>query len=162
MFYSLASHLLPQNPLISVPWYAIVWGGEAANGCGRIFLPHWCLLMSRYSSKKRRKMPHKKNFIKISPFCFDMMQKIQNNIIKGVITGIRLYQKTFSPDHGILCGIFGARRCRFFPSCSEYAIQSLRQYGLVLGIMSSIKRIVRCNPFCVGGYDPAAKNNYTA
>ncbi len=71
-----------------------------------------------------------------------------------LIASIALYQKTISPDHGFFYFLYGARRCRFFPSCSDYAIASLRQYGLGTGIMLSLKRIVHCNPFCVGGYDP--------
>lgn len=131
-------------------------------------------------------MRRKKNFIVISLFSLGMMKKIQNKylfflghhtippwriflhtviffgkvrykIIEGVIASMKIYQKTFSPDHGLFCEIIRARRCRFYPSCSEYAIQSLRQYGLVFGIMLSLKRITRCNPFAIGGYDPVRK-----
>ena len=70
------------------------------------------------------------------------------------IASIALYQKTISPDHGIFQYMHGTRRCRFFPSCSDYAMQTLRQYGLGFAIMLSLKRIGRCHPFCVGGYDP--------
>ena len=80
---------------------------------------------------------------------------LKNNIFTQLlITGIVLYQKTISPDHGILYYRYGTRRCRFFPSCSDYAIQILRQYGLGSGIVLLLKRVGRCNPFCVGGYDP--------
>ena len=75
-----------------------------------------------------------------------------------MIVGIGLYQKTFSPDHGMLYRKNRIARCRFFPSCSDYAIQSLRQYGLGYGIMFSMRRICRCNPFCAGGYDPVTVN----
>ena len=78
----------------------------------------------------------------------------KNKIADFIIGGIQLYQKTFSPDHGLLRGMNRTQRCRFFPSCSAYAIQSLRQYRLHKGIMFSLKRIARCNPFCSGGYDP--------
>ena len=79
----------------------------------------------------------------------------KNNLVSAVvIVVIVLYQKTISPDHGILRYVYRTHHCRFFPSCSDYAIQSLRQYGLMRGIMLSVKRIVRCNPFCVSGYDP--------
>lgn len=70
------------------------------------------------------------------------------------IASIALYQKTISPDHGIFRFLYGVQRCRFFPSCSDYAMQALRQYGLGFGIMLSLKRIGRCHPFCAGGYDP--------
>jgi len=44
--------------------------------------------------------------------------------------------------------------CRFNPSCSEYAVQSLEKYGVFHGGLKATWRIVRCNPFCRGGYDP--------
>jgi len=44
--------------------------------------------------------------------------------------------------------------CRFYPTCSEYSIQALEKYGIVRGGAKSIWRIIRCNPFNKGGYDP--------
>ncbi|MBV4420034.1 membrane protein insertion efficiency factor YidD [Clostridium tyrobutyricum] len=44
--------------------------------------------------------------------------------------------------------------CRFYPTCSEYALQAIEKYGFLKGGIMSIKRILRCNPFCKGGYDP--------
>jgi len=44
--------------------------------------------------------------------------------------------------------------CRFYPTCSEYSIQALEKYGIVKGGAKSIWRIIRCNPFNNGGYDP--------
>lgn len=67
---------------------------------------------------------------------------------------ILVYQKTISPDHGIMRNQLGTLRCRFYPSCSSYALDSMRQYGLVRGGVLSIKRILRCHPFSEGGYDP--------
>ncbi|GEM_PF-101758 len=72
---------------------------------------------------------------------------------KFILRGIRIYQKTISPDHGV----FKNPRCRFFPSCSEYTLQSLRQYGLLKGGMFSLLRIAKCHPFHRGGYDPVVK-----
>ncbi len=68
---------------------------------------------------------------------------------------IEFYQKTISPDHGVFSPYAAHLRCRFYPSCSEYARQSIRQYGLPVGIVVSLKRIFRCGPWSVGGYDPA-------
>jgi len=62
---------------------------------------------------------------------------------------IRLYQKTVSP---LLPG-----RCRFYPSCSEYAIQSYKHYSLLRATAKTAYRILRCNPFSKGYYDPAVK-----
>ncbi|MDY4976536.1 MAG: membrane protein insertion efficiency factor YidD [Clostridia bacterium] len=44
--------------------------------------------------------------------------------------------------------------CRFVPTCSEYAVQALERYGVLRGGWMALKRILRCNPFCKGGYDP--------
>jgi len=63
-----------------------------------------------------------------------------------LIAIIRVYQKWVSPLLG--------NNCRFFPSCSQYAIEALRKYGVLKGVCYSLWRIVRCNPFCKGGFDP--------
>jgi len=44
--------------------------------------------------------------------------------------------------------------CRFFPSCSIYAIEALEKHGAVRGTGLTIHRLARCQPFCTGGYDP--------
>ena len=44
--------------------------------------------------------------------------------------------------------------CRFYPTCSEYSVQALEKYGVIKGGTKSIWRILRCNPFNKGGYDP--------
>jgi uncharacterized protein len=44
--------------------------------------------------------------------------------------------------------------CRFYPTCSEYSIEAIEKYGAFKGSIISIKRILRCNPFNEGGYDP--------
>lgn len=44
--------------------------------------------------------------------------------------------------------------CRFTPTCSQYAIEAFTKYGFFKGFHLSVKRILRCNPFCQGGYDP--------
>ncbi len=59
---------------------------------------------------------------------------------------IRIYQLTLSQ---IL-----PHSCRFYPSCSEYAISALKEYDVIKGLFLSIKRLLRCNPFFVGGFDP--------
>ena len=46
------------------------------------------------------------------------------------------------------------RRCRFYPSCSEYFIGAVRKYGAISGSLRGIWRICRCHPFNPGGYDP--------
>jgi putative membrane protein insertion efficiency factor len=44
--------------------------------------------------------------------------------------------------------------CRFYPTCSEYAMEVIRIHGLGKGLWLSFRRVLRCNPFCAGGYDP--------
>ena len=44
--------------------------------------------------------------------------------------------------------------CRFYPTCSEYAFIAFKRYGIFKGFYLSLKRLLRCNPFCEGGYDP--------
>ena len=45
-------------------------------------------------------------------------------------------------------------RCKYYPTCSEYSKQAIGKYGVVKGCLLSIKRILKCNPFSKGGYDP--------
>jgi hypothetical protein len=59
---------------------------------------------------------------------------------------VRLYQVSLSPLLG--------RQCRFSPTCSEYFIQAVRAHGAVRGAIMGIWRVLRCNPFGKGGYDP--------
>ncbi len=60
---------------------------------------------------------------------------------------IRLYQKTISPT-------LPADTCRFYPTCSHYGYQAVYKYGLFKGGWMAFTRILRCNPFNSGGYDP--------
>jgi putative membrane protein insertion efficiency factor len=66
---------------------------------------------------------------------------------KVLVLMIRVYQLAVSPWKG------GAS-CRFYPSCSVYAIDALRKHGLFRGIILAAKRFLRCHPFNPGGYDP--------
>ncbi|MBI2634076.1 membrane protein insertion efficiency factor YidD [Candidatus Peregrinibacteria bacterium] len=66
---------------------------------------------------------------------------------------ITLYQKTLSPDHGWLKRFFSYGYCKYHPSCSQYAKESLMKYGLVKGGARGIWRILRCNPCSKGGED---------
>ena len=59
---------------------------------------------------------------------------------------VRIYQYTLSPMLG--------QRCKYYPTCSNYAIDALREYGAVRGSVMAAWRLLRCNPFSNGGYDP--------
>lgn len=65
---------------------------------------------------------------------------------KTVIYIIKLYQRYISPYKGT--------KCPFFPSCSEYGIQSVERFGVLKGMYYTIFRLLRCNPFSKGGIDP--------
>ena len=68
-------------------------------------------------------------------------------MIKSVILALlRFYKKYISP--------FLRPSCRFYPTCSEYMMQAVEKRGVLVGLALGIWRILRCNPFGKGGYDP--------
>lgn len=67
---------------------------------------------------------------------------------KLILILLSLYKKYLSP------GNLGLKLCRFEPSCSKYAYQAIEKYGILKGGILSIWRLIRCNPFSKGGYDP--------
>lgn len=66
--------------------------------------------------------------------------------VKLILVLIRSYQVTVSPHL--------PASCRFYPTCSAYAIQALERYGILRGIFLTAHRLLRCQPFSAGGYDP--------
>ena len=65
---------------------------------------------------------------------------------KILIALIRFYRKFISPMKGT--------KCPYFPSCSEYGLEAVSKYGAFKGGILALWRIIRCNPFSKGGYDP--------
>jgi putative membrane protein insertion efficiency factor len=63
-----------------------------------------------------------------------------------LLWAIRFYQRMISPAL--------PAACRFQPTCSEYGYQAIEKYGIIKGGGKAIWRVLRCNPFCHGGYDP--------
>ncbi len=63
-----------------------------------------------------------------------------------ILACIRIYRYIISPCL--------PPSCRFTPTCSRYALEAVERYGLVKGLYLSARRVVRCHPFCSGGYDP--------
>jgi len=63
---------------------------------------------------------------------------------------IRFYQRYLSPLKGV-------PTCRFVPTCSSYAMEAIATRGAVVGVGLSIWRLLRCNPFVPGGYDPVKR-----
>jgi hypothetical protein len=69
-----------------------------------------------------------------------------NKLLIGLL---RAYQYAISPMLG--------RSCRFFPSCSEYAIEALGRHGALRGSYLAVRRVLRCHPWNPGGYDPVPR-----
>jgi putative membrane protein insertion efficiency factor len=70
------------------------------------------------------------------------------NIPRWLLLGlIRLYQMTFSR-------LMPADSCRFYPTCSHYGYQAVYKYGVFKGSLMAAWRVIRCNPFNPGGFDP--------
>lgn len=67
---------------------------------------------------------------------------------------IRLYQFFLSTDHAFWSKPEVFRVCTYHPSCSEFTRQSILKHGLIPGGVMGLKRIIDCNPFSKGGYDP--------
>ncbi len=65
---------------------------------------------------------------------------------RAIIVTVKLYQASLSPIIG--------RQCRFTPTCSQYFIEAVEKYGAIRGGLMGAWRILRCNPFGRGGYDP--------
>ncbi len=73
------------------------------------------------------------------------MRYLTNTLIKF----IKIYKFLLSP-------LFG-NSCRYFPTCSDYSIEALKNFGFSKGIYLSVKRILSCNPWGSGGFDPIKK-----
>jgi uncharacterized protein len=65
---------------------------------------------------------------------------------RAAIAPIRLYQRVISPAL--------PRRCKYEPTCSLYAVQAIRRFGILRGLVLAGWRLLRCNPFSHGGFDP--------
>jgi uncharacterized protein len=65
-----------------------------------------------------------------------------------LVAPIRVYKRVISPAL--------PRRCKYHPSCSTYAVQAIESYGILRGSVLAVWRLLRCNPFSHGGYDPVS------
>lgn len=77
-----------------------------------------------------------------------------NATTQPLVNLIRFYQRTLSPDHGWFRSKHPYGFCRFYPTCSQFAIEALARFGLLRGATKSFLRILRCNPWHRGGVDP--------
>ena len=73
---------------------------------------------------------------------------IAGRLRRVAVAPIRLYQAVISPAL--------PQRCKYEPSCSAYAAQAIREFGILRGLVLGGWRLLRCNPFSHGGYDPVA------
>jgi uncharacterized protein len=78
-------------------------------------------------------------------------QTARSILRKGVCTLIRVYQLLISPCM--------RQCCRFYPSCSQYTLMAVAQWGILKGLWIGLKRILRCHPWSTGGYDPIIPND---
>jgi len=74
------------------------------------------------------------------------MSKARDFVVEALVAPIRLYQKIHP--------FFFRGVCRFYPTCSQYAVEAFRVHGPIKGFYLAVFRILRCNPFCKGGFDP--------
>jgi len=82
---------------------------------------------------------------------FKSLYQLPRRLLVGFI---KIYQKTISFDHGFLKIFYPHGFCRFTPSCSEYGAQAIMKYGVLKGSLIASWRVLRCNPWSKGGYDP--------
>lgn len=78
------------------------------------------------------------------------MEQTRRFIQKLVCFPIKLYQYLISPLM-MPC-------CRFYPSCSQYALQAITHFGVIKGLWLTSRRLIRCQPWAKGGYDPLLTN----
>ncbi|NIP44553.1 MAG: membrane protein insertion efficiency factor YidD [Gammaproteobacteria bacterium] len=77
----------------------------------------------------------------------DIPLKLRNIPRIGLLAVVRLYQMTLSKA-------LPPNTCRFYPTCSRYGYQAIYKYGVIKGGIMAVWRVLRCNPFNPGGYDP--------
>lgn len=75
-----------------------------------------------------------------------MVEIIADDMKNILIAGIRFYQKHISRHTGL--------HCPYVPTCSQYGLEAIEKYGALKGSLLALWRILRCNPFSRGGYDP--------
>jgi len=75
-----------------------------------------------------------------------MLAKARDLLVEALVAPIRLYR--------FVHPFFFRGVCRFYPTCSQYAIEALRVHGPFKGFYLAVFRVLRCNPFCKGGFDP--------
>ncbi|HYC79806.1 MAG TPA: membrane protein insertion efficiency factor YidD [Candidatus Binatia bacterium] len=81
-----------------------------------------------------------------------VIKEISKLLAWPLLAVILLYQKTLSPDHGLLNVFYPWGYCKFYPTCSEYAVIVLKTKGII-GLPQIFKRVASCTPSSLGGID---------
>lgn len=76
-----------------------------------------------------------------------MIRSVHSALVWLVLLPVHVYRMVLSP-------LKRGPTCRFLPTCSEYALDAVKQRGIVVGGALAAWRVARCHPFCKGGYDP--------
>ena len=76
-----------------------------------------------------------------------MAERLRQGFCRLVLVPVQLYRRFLSP-------LKGQGSCRFTPTCSAYCIEAVMEWGVFIGFALTAWRVLRCNPFCRGGYDP--------
>jgi len=88
-----------------------------------------------------------------------LLSTLHKGMIRLVLSPVRFYRKHLSARKNTPC-------CRFLPTCSQYCLEAVEEWGILIGLALSLWRILRCNPLCKGGFDPVPqrkrkeKNNF--
>lgn len=78
-----------------------------------------------------------------------LLSRLHGALISLALLPIRFYRRFISP--------LKPPCCRFTPTCSQYAVDAVREWGILIGFALALWRVLRCNPFSRGGYDPVPK-----
>ncbi len=81
------------------------------------------------------------------PLSSSIYQRVHAALVWIVLLPVAIYRRVVSPMKRV-------PSCRFLPTCSEYAVEAVKQRGIVVGSALAMWRVARCNPLCKGGYDP--------
>jgi putative membrane protein insertion efficiency factor len=91
--------------------------------------------------------------------CHSFVIRASSLVIRVLTLAIRAYQLTISPAQVFLFGATGG--CRFTPTCSQYAMESVREHGAITGGWLGLKRICRCHPWGDCGHDPVPGKQFS-
>ena len=87
-------------------------------------------------------------FVRAARLPLALLKKAHRALIWVWLLPVRFYRRFLSPVKP------GGGSCRFTPTCSQYALDAVREWGILCGTALAVWRVIRCNPFSEGGYDP--------